>query len=94
MELHSLMVTNIEVLEEGIEQLLQATLNTGKKVDIGTEHALLLEPAVGDIAAIELWHGLTALFTRAAWYRLVAMAGEQDGVVSVKSGGCVFKLVV
>ena len=64
------------------------------KVDIGAEHPLFLEPAVGDIAAIELWHGLTALFTRAAWYRLVEMAQERDGVVSVKSGGCVFKLVV
>jgi hypothetical protein len=93
-ELHPLMVTDIEVLEEGGELLLQATLNTGKKVDIGEEHPLLLEPAVGDIAAIELWHGLTALFTRAAWYRLVEMAQERDGVASVKSGGCVFKLVV
>ena len=93
-ELHPLMVTDIEVLEEGSEQLLQATLNTGKKVDIGAEHPLFLEPAVGDIAAIELWHGLTALFTRAAWYRLVEMAQEHDDVASVKSGSRVFKLVV
>jgi hypothetical protein len=93
-ELHPLMVTDIEALEEGGEPLLQATLNTGKKVDIGKEHPLILEPAVGDIAAIELWHGLTALFTRAAWYRLVEMAQEHDGVASVKSGGRVFKLVV
>ena len=93
-ELHPLVVTDVEVLEEGDEQLLRATLNTGKKVDIGEEHALFLEPAVGDIAAIELWHGLTALFARAAWYRLVEMAQEHDGVVSVKSGGCVFKLGV
>jgi hypothetical protein len=93
-ELHPLMVTDIEVLEEGGEQVLQATLNTGKKVDIGEKHPLFLEPAVGDIAAIELWHGLTALFTRAAWYRLVEMAREVDGVAFVKSGGCAFKLVV
>ena len=93
-ELHPLVVTDIEVLQEGGEPLLQATLNTGKKVDIGAEHPLFLEPAVGDIAVIELWHGLTALFTRAAWYRLVEMAQEHDGVASVKSGSRVFKLVV
>jgi len=93
-ELHPLVVTDVEVLEGGGEQVLQATLNTGKRVDIGEEHPLFLESAVGDIAAIRLRHGLTALFTRAAWYRLVEMAQEIDGVASVRSGNCTFKLVV
>ncbi len=93
-ELHPLMVTDIEVLEEeGGEQLLRATLNTGKKVDIGQEHPLFLEAAVGDIATIALNHGLTALFSRAAWYRLVDMAEDLDGVVAVKSAGITFPLL-
>ena len=92
-ELHPLVVTDIEVLEEANEQLLRATLNTGRKVDIGEEYPLFLELAVGDIAAIQLWHGLAALFTRAAWYRLVEMAQEYDGVACVRSGGTTFRLV-
>lgn len=92
-ELHPLAVTDVEVLHRGGVQVLQATLNTGKKVDIGEEYPLFLESAVGDIAAIKLWHGLTALFTRAAWYRLAEMAQEHGGVACVESGGCTFKLV-
>ena len=91
-ELHPLMVTDVEYLEEGGEQILRATLNTGKQVIVGEETPLFLEPAVGDIAALRLPHGLSALFTRSAWYRLVDMAGSEDGVTVVRSGGCVFGL--
>ena len=92
-ELHPLMVTDVEVLGEGDIPVLQAVLNTGKKVLINEEHPLFLEPAVGDIAAIKLPHGLTALFTRAAWYRLVEMAEDRDGVATVTSAGHAFRLV-
>jgi hypothetical protein len=92
-ELHPLIVTYVEAKQAGESTLLRATLNTGKQVDIGQQHPLFLESAVGDIAAIELDHGLTALFTRAAWYRLVEMAEDVDGVLSVVSGGNNFSLV-
>jgi hypothetical protein len=91
-ELHPLMVTDVEVLEEGDLPVLQAELNTGRKVPIDEEHPLFLEPTVGDIAAIKLPHGLTALFTRAAWYRLVEMAENIDGVATVTSAGHEFPL--
>ena len=91
-ELHPLMVTDIERQEAGGEQILQATLNIGKQVVVGEEHPLFLEPAVGDIAALKLSHGLTALFTRSAWYRLVDMAELEDGSTVVKSGGYVIGL--
>lgn len=91
-ELHALMVTDVEVSGGGDEQLLRATLNTGKQVDIGRDHSLFLEPSLGGIAAIKLDHGLTALFTRAAWYRLVEMAEEGEGGTSVRSGGSIFRL--
>ena len=91
-ELHPLIVTDVEALEEGGARLLRARINTGKTVDIGEEHPLFLEPAVGNIAAVTLWHGLAALFSRAAWYRLVEMARELDGVLSVVSGEYAFPL--
>ena len=93
-ELHPLMVADVEILQEEGEQLLQATLNTDKTITIDAEHPLFLEPAVGDVAALKLPHGLTALFTRAAWYRLVEMAQERDGLPCVYSAGCQFMLAV
>ena len=92
-ELHPLVVTDIEELSVNGEQVLRATLNTGKQVDVGKEHPLFLEPAVGDVAAVRLDHGLAALFTRAAWYRLVEMAQHDNGVPIVSSAGCRFELL-
>jgi hypothetical protein len=92
-ELHPLMVTDIEPSGTGGERTVTATLNTGKTVLIDAEHNLFLEPSVGDIATLVLDHGLTALFTRSAWYRLVDMAEEVDGRLSVRSAGRVFSLV-
>ena len=83
-ELHPLLVTDVE---EGGDGLLHATLNTGKQVPIDAEHPLFLEPKVGDIAALTLDHGLTALFTRAAWYRLVEMGSEISDEPPVISSG-------
>ena len=91
-ELHPLMVTDVEIRVQEGEQVLQATLNTDKTITIDAEHPLFLEPALGDIAAMELPHGLTALFTRAAWYRLVEMTQDRDGVPCVNSAGCQFML--
>lgn len=93
-ELHPLIVTDVESREEGDSELLEVTLNTGKKVLLGQDHPLFLEPRVGGIAAVRLDHGLTALFSRAAWYRLVERAREVGGVPGVSSGGVVFPLVV
>lgn len=85
-ELHPLMVVAVDSERGNPDQLL-ATLNTGKTVPIGAAHPLFLEPAVENVAALELAHGLTALFTRAAWYRLVAMAEETSGVPVIVSDG-------
>lgn len=90
--LHPLIVTDIAVQEEGARAYLQATLNTGKTVPINAQHALFLEPAVGDVAALQLDHGLSALLSRAAWYRLVDMAVEREGVPTIISGDYQFPL--
>jgi hypothetical protein len=96
-ELHPLIVTDIVQVDpvEGGQPLLQASLNTDKTVLINSEHPLFLEPAVGDIPALKLGHGLTALLSRAAWYRLADRAeeaGAKNGALSITSGDYRFEL--
>lgn len=93
-ELHPLLVTDIDCVQDGAARLLKATLNTGRQVLVNEEHPLFLEPAVGAVAAISLQHGLTALFSRPAWYRLVEMAAERDGVATLESGAYSFRLAI
>lgn len=76
-DLHPLIVTDVE--KQGEE--LELTLNTGKQVVVDDEHALFLEPQVEQVAAVHLWYGLSALFSRSAWYRLVDLC-DQDGVIT------------
>jgi len=82
-ELHPLIVTDINHVETGGGALLQATLNTGKVVDIGESHPLFLEARKDNVAAVKLAHGLSALFSRNAWYRLVDMAEPHQSVTSM-----------
>ena len=58
------------------------------------EFPLFLDSAVGDVAAIELSHGLTALCSRSAWYRLVGMASTVNGIEVIASGVYSFRLEV
>lgn len=76
-DLHPLIVTDAEIAGGN----LQLTLNTGKVITAGEEYQLFLDPSVDNVAAVTLWHGLTALFSRSAWYRLAAYADE-DGLVA------------
>ena len=75
------------------EHTLQATLNTGKIFDINEQHPLFLEPRMDNIAAIELPHGLAALFTRNAWYQLVELAEKGQNPVVVVSAGQPYQLL-
>jgi hypothetical protein len=86
------MVTDFE-LSAGEPPQLRVTLNTDRQVTVDEEHPLYLDPEMEGIAAIRLDHGLSALFTRAAWYRLVDGAEQIDGVPSVSSGGKVYPLL-
>jgi uncharacterized protein len=89
-ELHPLIV--IDVDRAGKSSYLQATLNTGKTVELNEEGALFLEEKVGHVAAIRLPHGLSALFSRTAWYRLAELAEEENGCSVVRSGEFSYKL--
>lgn len=84
-EMHPLVVTDVEM--DG--DLLSLTLNTGRKLQAGDGHPLFLEPRLDDVAAVHLWHGLTAIFSRNAWYRLVDLADEHG---TLHSGAYHFSL--
>tara|TARA_R110002110_G_scaffold14698_1_gene67630 strand:+ start:49506 stop:50072 length:567 start_codon:yes stop_codon:yes gene_type:complete len=91
-ELHPLIVTDIEQREESDDVVLQAVLNTGREITVNNRYPLLLEPAVGNVALLSLDNGLTALFSRAAWYRLVELAQPHEGVLCVRSAGQYYPL--
>ena len=91
-ERHALVVTDFE-LSNAVPAQLIVTLNTGKRVAVDTEHPLFMDPENKGTAAVSLDHGLSALFSRAAWYRLVDLAEDVDGVPAVSSGGIVYPLV-
>jgi hypothetical protein len=93
-ERHALLVTDISALEEGGLAVLEATLNTGKRVRVSEENSLFLDSAAGEIAGLNLPHGLTALCTRAAWYRLVELAETHDGYAALNSGNYEFRLPI
>jgi hypothetical protein len=91
-DLHPLVVTDITAGEEVGCPLLRATLNTGLTLQVDAKHSLSLEPTLGDIPVLHLDHGLSALFSRAAWYRLADMAQDLDGIPTVVSGDYRFAL--
>jgi hypothetical protein len=90
--LHPLMVVDVDAIDYHGETVLRLTLNTGKTVDVGDAHPLVLDPGADMIATVALPHGLTALFTRAAWYRLVDMAATVEDRLVVRSAGTEYVL--
>lgn len=92
-EVLPLIVTDVDQLPEKAGNTgLKLTLNTGKEVLVDAEHVLYLEQAMDNIAAVTLPHGLSALFSRSAWYRLVDMAETNSGKPCVQTGSGVFFL--
>lgn len=91
-ELHPLLVTDIDCIEQEGMQTIVATLNTGRVVTVNEQNSLFLEPEVGMVAAMKLRNGLTALFSRPAWYRLVELASASDESTEVVSGHYRFDL--
>lgn len=86
-DVHPLLVSDVSWGEGDKAGTVQATLNTGKTFDIDPAHPLFLEPAMDNVAALKLPHGLAALFSRNAWYRLVEMAEHRQDQVVLVSGG-------
>jgi hypothetical protein len=87
--LHPLIITDMQLDETGETPQLLAVLNAGGTFPVGPEFPLKLEEKAGGAAYIELPHGLSALCSRAAWYRLVDLADDDHSIVS---GGAKFFL--
>ena len=80
--LHPLRVIDAEPLAGHAPEVLILTLNTGGQIPLDRRHTLTSEPRAADAAYVTLDNGLTALFTRAAWYRLVNQADEKGSIMS------------
>ena len=87
--LHPLIITDMQWDASGETPQLLAVLNAGGTFPVGPEFPLRLEERAGGAAYIELPHGLSALCSRAAWYRLVDLADDDHSIVS---GGAKFFL--
>jgi hypothetical protein len=83
-----LLVTDFEICGgPGVQQRITVTLNTNRQYAIGLKYPLYLPELDGaeGIPAVQLDHGLAALFSRAAWYRLAELcedSGQGPGVWS------------
>ena len=80
--LHPLIITDIERIETGGGVELVATLNAGGVFPVSPDYPLKREAEAGGAAYIELPNGLSALCSRASWYRLVDLADDAHSVVS------------
>jgi len=89
-DLHALLLVDFN-WKEG-EQELEATTNTGLLFPVNEHYPLFLDHTIGGVAAMQLPHGLTALCTRAAWYRLIDLADPCDGSTTLRSGNYEFSL--
>lgn len=87
--LHPLIITDFELDSEQGDTVIRACLNAGGQFPVSTRYPLSPEPRASGAAYITITNGLTALCSRAAWYRLVAMANDDH---CVSSGGVSFSL--
>lgn len=82
-DLHPLMIVDTTVITGGADhERLGLVLNVGGIMPLNLNSGLTPEPQAGGAAFVKLPRKLTALFTRAAWYRLVADADEAGTIVS------------
>ena len=80
--LHPLIITDIVPCQTRKGSGLAALLNAGGHYPVSADYPLKLERKASGAAYIELPHGLSALCSRPAWYRLVDMADEAYSVLS------------
>lgn len=88
--LHPLMVVDAAPMAAEEEPVLALVLNTGGVFRLDADTGLQPEARAAGASYVNLPNGLSALFTRAAWYRLVELADE-DGYIF--SGGERFSLL-
>lgn len=80
--LHPLVIVDAEPVAGSNPEALMLALNTGGHIPLDASHPLATEPRAADAAYVSLSRGLTALFSRPAWYRLVERIDEQGAIYS------------
>lgn len=81
--------------DEAGRPVLRFTTNVGDVVEAGPDNALRVEidPVTQEPRPyVHIRRGLEALVSRPVFYELAAMADEQDGMLSVESGGVRFPI--
>ena len=76
------------------KQVIAVTTNTERHYQIGREYPLYLSAVEGfeDVPAVQLNHGLSALFTRPAWYRLAEDCNSGPQGIGIYSSGLFYRL--
>ena len=87
--LHPLIINDFEQSVSDGEPELIAVLNAGGRFVVSDQHPLRLEPKANGAAYVTLPHGLSALCSRPAWYRLAELA---DATHCIESAGARFHL--
>ena len=87
--LHPLIINDFEQRVSDGESELIAVLNAGGRFVVSGQHPLRLEPRANGAAYVTLPHGLSALCSRPAWYRLAELA---DTTHCIESAGARFSL--
>ena len=91
-----LLIVDFKLLDEGTaEQTLSVSTNTERDYRVSDQYPLFVLPpeeaAAGGVEegvpAVRLDHGLAALFSRAAWYRLVDACEETAQGFGLRSSG-------
>ncbi len=91
---HALRVVDFERSATTSPQII-LRLNTGDSVPLDQDHPLMMQaelPGAEPRPVVKLWHGLTALMVRSAWYRLIEAGESRNGRLLVSSYGCDFDL--
>jgi len=87
--LHPLIINDFEQNMNADKPELIAVLNAGGRFVVSDQYPLRLEPRANGAAYITLPHGLSALCSRPAWYRLAELA---DATHCIESAGARFFL--
>ena len=94
-----LVIVDFSLEEAGTaQQRLHVHTNTGREYEVGEAHPLFIPDAdsveipVEGIPAVALDNGLAALFSRAAWYRLVELGEDSEQGFGLLSQGSFYML--
>jgi len=83
-------IVDYDIESPGPEQVILLKTSLGETVTLDVEKALELrtEPRSGaTVPYVEIRKGLYARINRPVYYKLVALAGEMDGKMVLRSGG-------